>query len=221
MKLLHGCDWAIIEWAELVSEFLEQDSSQPVLDGLKPLPSEEFNFWKNRLRNLRFIQQQLTGRRVQQVASIVRQADSVYWPILRDIYRDVQEGLKEAEDVTLNLNPLQEKLEEVEQMEYQQLGANMAAMMEEVRLVWIRSEFYCKPCRMVVLLHEICNLLIHMSRKFLRGEEVMRGLVSDPGPVLDDVRLVTWTLQTLKEAYSQCRTQLENQNQNQVPLQTT
>lgn len=47
----------------------------------------------------------------------------------------------------------------------------------------------------------------------------MLGLVSDPGPVLDDVRLVIWTLQSLKEAYSQSRTQLENQNQ--VQLQTT
>lgn len=56
-------------------------------------------------------------------------------------------------------------------------------------------------------------LLLLQSRKFLRGEEVMRGLVSDPGPVLDDVRLVIWTLQALKEAYSQCRTQLENQQQ--------
>lgn len=58
-KLLHSCDLTIIEWAELVSEFLQQDSSQPVLDGLKPLPSEEFNFWRNRLKNLHFIQQQV------------------------------------------------------------------------------------------------------------------------------------------------------------------
>lgn len=59
VKLLHACDWTIIEWAELTSEFLQQDSSQPVLDGLKPLPSEEFHFWKNRLMNLVFIQQQV------------------------------------------------------------------------------------------------------------------------------------------------------------------
>ncbi len=44
----------------------------------------------------------------------------------------------------------------------------------------------------------------------------MRGLVSDPGPVLDDVRLVIWNLQTLKEAYSQCRVQLENESQVQL-----
>ncbi|TDH06425.1 hypothetical protein EPR50_G00133070 [Perca flavescens] len=216
VKLLHACDSTIIEWAELVSEFLKQDSSQPVLDGLKPLPSEEFNFWKTRLKNLHFIQQQLTSSRAQQVASIVQKAESVYWATLRDLYRDVQQGLKEAEDVTLNLGPVQEKLEQVEQMEYQQLGDNMAAVMEEMCLLWIRSEFYCKPCRMVVLLQEICNLFLQMSRKFLRGEEVMRCLVSDPVPVLDDVRLVIRTLQTLKEAYNQTRTQLEeDQNQNQ------
>ena len=38
----------------------------------------------------------------------------------------------------------------------------MAAVMEEVRLVWIRSRFYCKPCRIVVLLQEICNLFIQL-----------------------------------------------------------
>lgn len=59
MKLLHACDWMIIEWAELVSEFLQQDSSELVLDRPKPLPSDEFDFWRNRLKNLLFIQQQV------------------------------------------------------------------------------------------------------------------------------------------------------------------
>ncbi|XP_034721530.1 dynein heavy chain 17, axonemal-like, partial [Etheostoma cragini] len=122
VKLLHACDSTIIEWAELVSEFLKQDSSQAVLDGLKPLPSEEFNFWRTRLNNLHFIQKQLRSSRAQQVASIVQKAESVYWATLRDIYRDVQEGLKEGEDVTLNLGPVQEKLEQVEKMEYQQVA---------------------------------------------------------------------------------------------------
>ncbi|XP_041805081.1 dynein heavy chain 17, axonemal-like isoform X2 [Chelmon rostratus] len=97
-------------------------------------------------------------------------------------------------------------------MEYQQLGANMTAVMEEVCLVWIRSGFECKPCWMVVLLQKICNLFIQMSRKFLQGEEVMRRLVSEPGLVLQDVRLVICTLQTLKEAYSQCWTKNQSQD---------
>ncbi|XP_051241272.1 dynein axonemal heavy chain 17-like [Dicentrarchus labrax] len=219
-KLLHACDSSIIEWAELVSEFLQRDSSQPILDGRKPLPTEEFNFWKNRLKNLNFIQQQLMSSRAKQLGSIVQTAESVYWATLTDIYRDVQEALKEAEDVTLSLNSLQKQLEEVEQMEYKQLEANMAAVMEEVRLVWIRSESYCRPSRMVVLLQEICNLFIQMSRKFLCGEEVMRGLVSNPALVHRDVSLVIRTLLSFREAYLQCKTQLENQSQQDGVTQT-
>ncbi|KAM4551893.1 dynein axonemal heavy chain 17-like [Odontesthes bonariensis] len=217
VKLLHACEGTVVEWAELVSEFLQQDWSKPVLDGLKPLPSEEFSFWRSRQQNLHFLQKQLMSPRVQQVESIFKAADSIYWSTLRDIYRDVQEGVQEAEDIVGNLGPVQQKLEEVEHMEYQQLGDNMAAVMEEVRLLWTRSEFYCKPCRVVVLLQEICNLFTHLSRKFLHGQEVMRSLASDPAPVLADVRLVIWTLKTLKETYAQNRTLLETQNQNQVP----
>ncbi|XP_068427810.1 dynein axonemal heavy chain 17-like isoform X2 [Clinocottus analis] len=212
MKLLHACDSTIMEWAGLVSEFLQQDSSQPVLDGLEPLPSEEFNFWETRRKNLLFLQQQLKSSRAQQVLSIVQKAESVYWSTLRDIYRDVQEGLEEAEDVTLNLIPVQEKLEGLKQMEYQQLGDNMVFVMEEMRLLWIRSEVYCKPSRIVILLQEICNLFIQMSRTFLQEQALLRGLVSDPAVGLNNVRLVISTLQSLKDAYSQSRTQLQEQD---------
>lgn len=55
--------------------------------------------------------------------------------------------------------------------------------------------------------------LLVQSRKFLRGEEVIRGLVSDPGVVLDDVKLVIQTLQTFREEYNRVRTQLKDQKQ--------
>ncbi|KAL6103671.1 dnah17 [Pungitius sinensis] len=210
LELLHACDSTIMEWMKLVSQVLQQDSSQMVLDGLEPLPSAEFNFWRSRLRNLHFIQQQLKSSRAQQVLSIAQRAESVYLSSLRDLHTDVQKGLDEAEDITRNLKPVQEKLEELQQMEYQQLGDNMAAVMEEVRLVWIRSVFYCRPCRVVVLLQEICTLLIQMSRSFLLGEDLMRPLGSEPGEKMDDVTLVIWTLKSLKEAFRLCRTQLED-----------
>ncbi|KAJ4922295.1 hypothetical protein JOQ06_024333 [Pogonophryne albipinna] len=198
LKLLHACDWTIIEWAELVSEFLQQDSSQAILDGLKPLPCEEFNFWRNRLKNLLHIQQQLSSNRAQQVASIVQQADR----------------LREAQDVTENLERVQQKLEELQLMEFQQLEANMAAVMEEVQLLWVRSEFYCKPCRVVVLLQEVCNLFIQRSRDFLQGGgELLKGLLSGPDEVLQDVSLVVRTLQTLRETFILSKGRLQDMKQ--------
>nr|XP_040028095.1 dynein beta chain, ciliary-like isoform X2 [Gasterosteus aculeatus aculeatus] len=212
MQLLHACDSTIMEWMKLVSEVLQQDSSQLVLDGQEPLPSAEFNFWRSRLRNLHFIQQQLMSSRAQQVLSIAQSAESVYFSSLKDLHTDIQKGLDEAEDVTRNLKPVQEKLDELQQMEYQQVGDNMAAVMEEVRLVWIKSEFYCST-RVVVLLQEICTLFIQMSRSFLHGEDLMRPVGSELGQKMDDVTLVIWTLKSLKEAFRLCRTQLEDQRQ--------
>ncbi|KAK5889599.1 hypothetical protein CesoFtcFv8_015591 [Champsocephalus esox] len=214
LKLLHACDWTIIEWAELVSEFLQQDSSQAVLDGLKPLPCEEFNFWRNRLKNLLHIQQQLSSSRAQQVASIVQQADSVYLSTLRDIHTDLQQGLREAQDVTENLERVQQKLEELQLMEFQQLEANMAAVMEEVQLLWVRSESYCKPCRVVVLLQEVCNLFIQRSRDFLQGGgELLKGLLSGPDEVLQGVSLVVRTLQTFRETFMLSKGRLQDMKQ--------
>ncbi|XP_014908824.1 dynein heavy chain 17, axonemal-like isoform X4 [Poecilia latipinna] len=57
-RLLHACEETVVEWVELVSDFLQQDWSGLVLDRQKPVPSEEFSFWKNRLKNLLFIQDQ-------------------------------------------------------------------------------------------------------------------------------------------------------------------
>lgn len=102
--------------------------------------------------------------RAQLVASIVQTADSVYWSTLRDIYRGVQEGkswtcrtqrhlqsqthlscvlsaLQEAEDVTMNLHPVQVKLEEVQQVEFQQVVFNLETW--RCVLVLDRCDYLC------------------------------------------------------------------------------
>ncbi|KAJ0061999.1 hypothetical protein NL108_014783, partial [Boleophthalmus pectinirostris] len=58
-ELLHACEEIIVEWADLIGEFLKQDSSELLLMQTRPLPEEEFNFWENRLQNLVFIDKQL------------------------------------------------------------------------------------------------------------------------------------------------------------------
>ncbi|XP_043990790.1 dynein axonemal heavy chain 17-like isoform X4 [Gambusia affinis] len=250
-RLLHACEETVVEWVELVSDFLQQDWSGLVLDRQKPVPSEEFSFWKNRLKNLLFIKDQLLSSKAQQVGSILKAEDSIYWAALQDLQRHVQEGgqrcpqdtcrdtclsvclpvclstclsvylsvpsgVREAEDITLHLTPVQQKLSEVLEMDFHQLKDNVAAVMKAVGLLWTRSEFYCRPRRTVVLLQEICNLYIQLSRGFLPGQEVIGVLVSERGPVLQDIRLVIQTLQALKAAFYEQQTQLEVQNQNQA-----
>ncbi|KAG7219167.1 hypothetical protein INR49_003699, partial [Caranx melampygus] len=138
--------------------------------------------------------------RAQQVASIVQRTESVYWSTLRDIYRNIQEGVDEAQDVTLNLTGLQQKLEEVEQLEYQQRDVPVMSTLVHLSVPGGGSTGSLQPPHTP-------------EQEFPAGGAVLRGLVSDPGPVMDDVRLVMWTLQNFREAYSQIRTQLDVQNQ--------
>ncbi|XP_061549045.1 dynein beta chain, ciliary-like isoform X2 [Phycodurus eques] len=235
VKLLHACEGLIVEWAGLVSDFLRQNPARPLAEGLEPRPSEEFDFWSNRLRNLELILQQMTSGGARRVASLLGSAEGAYRSALKDMHADAQKGTKrneshvggraatssrltfdpaglaEAQDADDNLRPLRCEVERLELLEYPQLRDNMAAVMQTVRRLWIGSRFHCKPCWIVVLLQEICNLFIHRSREFLNGQEVMRGLVSDPARVLDDVRVVTLTLQTLKDKYIHHRMLLEQQ----------
>ncbi|XP_077392233.1 dynein axonemal heavy chain 17-like isoform X2 [Festucalex cinctus] len=154
----------------------------------------------------------MTSDSTQQVSSLLESAQGAYRATLIDIHAHAQKGLAEAQDANDNLAPLQREVEELERLDYPQLRDNMAAVMEKVHQVWIGSHFHCKPCWIVVLLQEICNLFIERSRTFLHGQEVMRGLLSDPAQVLDDVRVVTLTLQTLKDKYIHHRMLLEQED---------
>lgn len=213
-ELLQACDLTIIEWAELVGEFLKQDSSELLLEQTRPLPKEEFNFWESRLQNLTFIDQQLKSSKAQRVAAIVQKAESVYASTLEQTCSSVQYGLMEAEDITKNLKPIQELLDQVQKLDYPKLKDQVQTVMEEVCLVCIRSRFYCKPSRVVVMLQEICNLFIHLSRVYLGQGRVMRGLVVDPAPVLDAVCLCIDTLERIRERFRRCRAQLESHGGN-------
>uniref|UniRef100_A0A3B3ZTL0 Dynein heavy chain tail domain-containing protein n=1 Tax=Periophthalmus magnuspinnatus TaxID=409849 RepID=A0A3B3ZTL0_9GOBI len=213
-KDLQACESTIIEWAELVDEFLKQDSSELLLERTRPMPIEEFNFWESRLENLVFIDKKLKSTKAQQVVAIVENAESVYAPILQQVYSSVQSALNEAEDITRNLKPLQELLEKLQTMDYPQLRDQVETMMKEVLLLWTRSQFYCKPCRIVVLIQEICNLFIELSRSFLGRGQVLKGLLSDPAPVLESVCLCIATLERLKECFRDCRAELDTQGGN-------
>uniref|UniRef100_A0A8C6SB61 Dynein heavy chain tail domain-containing protein n=1 Tax=Neogobius melanostomus TaxID=47308 RepID=A0A8C6SB61_9GOBI len=201
-------------WDELVGEFLKQDSAELVLEQTRPLPDEEFNFWESRLQNLVFIDKQLKSPKAQQLAATVENAQSVYSSTLKQICSSVQSALKEAEDITHNLRPLQKLLEPLKTLDYSQLKDQVWTMMEEVRLLWTRSQFYCKPCHVVVLLQEISNLFIELSRSFLGHGQVLKGLVSDPAPVFESVCLCIETLERLKVCFRGCRAKLKEQSGN-------
>ncbi|XP_017734862.1 PREDICTED: dynein heavy chain 17, axonemal isoform X3 [Rhinopithecus bieti] len=117
-SLLHAIETIIIDWSHQIRDVLSKDSAQALLDGLHPLPRVEFEFWDARLLNLKCIHEQLNRPKVNKIVEILEKAKSCYWPALQNVYTNVMEGLKEANDIVLYLKPLRILLEEMEQADF-------------------------------------------------------------------------------------------------------
>ncbi|NWU53608.1 DYH17 protein, partial [Dromas ardeola] len=202
ISVLHSIETIVIEWSHEIRDILSKDSAQPLLEGLHPLPRAEFEFWHTRMVNLQCINDQLLSPRVTVLAETLERANSCYWPALQSMFKDVSTGLEEAKDVSLHLQPLRILLEEMEQADYSQLQPFLDRALCTVRLLRAHCQHYSAPARVIVVLQEICNLLIEMTRNFLGPEDVMKGLQGETEETLEGVKLSISTIEKLFQSYS-------------------
>ncbi|NXJ83957.1 DYH17 protein, partial [Trogon melanurus] len=224
----HAMETMVIEWSHQIRDILSKDSAQPLLEGLHPLPKTEFEFWHTRMVNLQCINDQvllargwpcvpgaeplvlsppplpcqLLSPQVMELARILEKADSCYWPVLQSLFRDVSAGLEEAKDINLHLQPLRILLEEMEQADYSQLQPYVDRVLCTVHLVRAHCQHYRPPARSIVVLREICNLLVEMTRTFLSPEDVMKGLQGEAEEALEVVRQSISTIEKLFQSYN-------------------
>ncbi|KAG7325031.1 hypothetical protein KOW79_011347 [Hemibagrus wyckioides] len=228
--LLHAFETVITDWTHRVGNVLRTVSAQPIIDGLNPLPKAEFAFWSNRLMDLEYINEQLMNPKVLKMAEILETSESYFMPALRNIYKDVKEGkqtcpwpkmitlcLREATDVLIFLKPLQKRLDEIEQLEYYLLPSSTKAMMHTVALIWANSEYYSHPEKIIVILQEICNLFIDMTRNFLDPDEVMKGLEGEIDETIGKIKISIETLVTLRASFDQCKIDMDKYFKNGTP----
>ncbi|KAM9001324.1 dynein axonemal heavy chain 17 [Sarcophilus harrisii] len=206
--LLHAIETIIIDWSHQIRDVLSKDSAQPLLDGLHPLPRVEFDFWHARLMNLNCIHEQLNRPKVNKIVEILKEAKSCYWPALQSVYSDVNEGLKEANDIVLYLKPLQILLEEMEQADYTLLPIFISKVLFTICFIWSNSEYYNTPSRIIVILQEIFNQFIEMTRNYLSPEEVLKGLQGEIEEVLVGISRSVNILQEIYQTYDYCCTNM-------------
>ncbi|PKK16915.1 hypothetical protein A306_00000055, partial [Columba livia] len=201
VSVLHAIETTVIEWSHQIRDVLSKSSAQPLLEGLHPLPRTEFEFWSTRTVHLQCINDQLLSPRVTALAEILEKADSCYWRVLQSMFRDVRAGLEEAKDIDLYLQPLRILLEEMEQADYSELQPYLDRVMCTLCLVRVHCQHYSAPARLVVILREICNLLIEMTRSVLTPEDVLKGLQGEMDEVLGGIRLSIATIEQLFQSY--------------------
>ncbi|KAM6049902.1 dynein axonemal heavy chain 17 [Theristicus caerulescens] len=203
VSVLHSIETVVIEWSHQIRDILRKDSAQLLLEGLHPLPRTEFEFWHTRTVNLQCINNQLLSPQVTALAEMLEKANSCYWPALQSMFRDVNAGLEEAKDISLHLQPLRILLEEMEQADYSQLQPYVDRALCTVCLLRAHCQHYSSPARVIVILQEICNLLMEMTRSFLSPEDVMKGLQGEETEeTLEGIRLSISTIEKLFQSYS-------------------
>ncbi|KAM9371463.1 dynein axonemal heavy chain 17 [Phaethornis superciliosus] len=200
-SVLHAMETTVIEWSHQTRDILSKDSEQLLLEGLHPLPRTEFEFWQTRKVNMQCMKDQLFLPRVRALAKMLEKADSCYWPELQRIFRDVDAGLEEAKDICLHLQPLQILLGEVEQVDYSELQPFLEETLCTVRLLATHCQHYSSPSRILVILQEIGNLLIEMTRAFLSTKDMM-NLQGEIDETLEAIKLAISTIEKLLESYS-------------------
>ncbi|XP_041102237.1 dynein heavy chain 11, axonemal-like [Polyodon spathula] len=197
--VVHAIESMVISWTHQIRDVLKEDSAQPLLQGLNPGPRTELDFWKARLENMLSIHEQLQSPVVRKIAKILETSESSYYPTLKEMFRDVLDGLVEAQDVELHLRPLHRYVGLLLEEEFPQTQTLIPPLFHTICLIWTHSKFYSFPARIVVLLQEFCNVLIDQAIIYLSPEELLKGETEE---TLEHVQVTVNLFKAFKEAFA-------------------
>ncbi|NWH56161.1 DYH9 protein, partial [Geococcyx californianus] len=204
-SLVHAIESAIIDWSYQIDGALNKESSEPLLRGSNPNPKVELEFWKNRCDDLECIYNQLRTRKVRNMMEVLERVKSSYIPAFETMLMDVEAALTEAQDIHLHLLPLRHHLENIETVEFSEVKPFLVPLLHVVCLIWVTSEHYSVPMRIVVLLQEICNLLVQQAQMYLSPEDLLKWEMKES---LGKVQMVLRILNEFKEAFEERREKL-------------
>ncbi|NXH56730.1 DYH9 protein, partial [Rhabdornis inornatus] len=204
-SLVHATESAIIDWSRQIQRVLKKESSEPLLQGTNPTPKVELEFWKSRCADLEGIYSQLTSRRVSNMLEVLERVQSIYVPAFQNMLLDVEAALSEAQDIDLHLTSLQQPLEDIEAVEFSKVKPLLVPLLHVVCWIWVTSQHYSVPVRIVVLLQEICNLLIQQAVLYLSPEDLLKAEMEES---LGKVQTVFDILDAFKGAFEERRENL-------------
>ncbi|KAF0047081.1 hypothetical protein F2P81_000714 [Scophthalmus maximus] len=172
--LLYSIETLIVHWSGQIWNIMKKDSGVVLLRGDHPGPNVELQFWTTQRENLLGIHSQIQSPKVQQIMEILRRVKSSYYSSFKDVCIKVNEAVLEAEDIDLYLRPLRRLISSLEERSFPQVDVLLPPLFHTLCLIWSRSQCYCTPKRMVVLLQEFCNLIIDKAFAYLIPEELFK-----------------------------------------------
>ncbi|XP_054276549.1 dynein beta chain, ciliary [Macrosteles quadrilineatus] len=205
LYLKSAIEGVIIKWATQINDILTEESGQAFANGQNPTPIAEITFWEGRLRNLQFIYEQLRDERVWKMAVILERTDSAYFPCFKNIFRNIVAALTEAKDICKFLKPLAKHFTTLEETDFSDVAPCLKPLMHVVCLVWANSRYYCNSGKIIILLKEICNLIIHQAKRYLDPSSIFQ---TDVDEAKQRVQLSITIMKTFREIFDEYKDNL-------------
>ncbi|KAJ8011706.1 hypothetical protein DPEC_G00061030 [Dallia pectoralis] len=196
--LLYSIETLVIQWSGQIWSVLKRDSSMVLPEGEHPGPTAELLFWATQRDNLLGIYSQIQDPKVAQMMEILKKINSSYYDSFNDICLKVSQAVLEADDIDLFLKPLRRLISSLEERSFTQIETLLPPLFHTLCLIWSRSQYYCCPPRMVVLLQEFCNLLIDKAVAYLIPEELFKMELEEG---LERVQVTISVLQSFKHLF--------------------
>ncbi|XP_061653101.1 dynein axonemal heavy chain 11 [Phyllopteryx taeniolatus] len=196
--LLYSIETLIVQWSGQIWNVLKKDSGALLLQGDHPGPNVELQFWTSQRENLVGIQSQIQSPKVKQIMEILRRVKSSYYSSFQDISVKVNEAVVEAEDIDLYLRPLRRLISSLVERSFPQVDTLLPPLFHTLSLIWSRSQYYCTPQRMVVLLEEFCNLILEKAFAYLIPEELFKMELEEGQ---ERVQITIYIMRTYKQVF--------------------
>ena len=205
---VHAIESVVIDWTRQIRAVAKADSESTLENGAHQGPIVELDFWATKEANLLSINEQLNSEKVKSVVKVLELSRSSYYPSFIRIREDVQEALTEASDNNKFLSTLRPHLENLRAYEYPDISQTFPGLLHTLVLVWTHSIYYPTPAHGVMLIREICDDLINISRNYLDPSSIVS---SEPQEATTKLALTMKNLASFRKQYDRCRSVLEKQ----------
>ena len=182
--LIQRLETTLIHWSRQIKDQINNQVNQNDSDNAGPI--DEILQWARRKENLTNIKEQLDKPELQQILNILRSSNSSYQKGFIDLRDQISKGAYEAEDNLRFLNSLYDPCKSMESVSPKDIPTILPSLLNCVRMIWEKSNFYNTEDRVAGLLRKISNEIIKRCREHINLSDMLDGDVEKCMKDLDD-----------------------------------
>eukprot|EP00756_Hemistasia_phaeocysticola_P025139 Hpha_TRINITY_DN15989_c0_g2::TRINITY_DN15989_c0_g2_i1::g.72379::m.72379/K10408/DNAH; dynein heavy chain, axonemal len=173
-ELVQRFEAALIHWTRQIKDVLSE-KDQVESSGESEGPLAEIHFWNLRAQDLNNILQQLERQDVKQIVEILRLAKSVYLEPFEKLAGLIREGTQEAKDNLRYLRTLQDPCMALREARAKDIPNLLQPILETIQMIFLTSECYNTPERLVGILKKVSNEIIARCRAEIDLEAIFQS----------------------------------------------